>query len=221
MTRPASILIVILALAFSSCGDDDTGSETPAPTSAPTTAAPSGTTAAPATEAPPAPTTAAPAATTTTTAAPATTTTAPPATGSAAFIAAAIAYVGSYEGEWNNTTFGSSGSIEVTIVEANTEAGFVLVQIDLGGNVFGAADPDPFTLEIFTNGPDDLESGFTSFLSASSFEIDENGMFTLTADAQGLGLPIVIQGGVVDGGFAGTYTIEGLAEGTWSAAPKA
>jgi hypothetical protein len=73
-----------------------------------------------------------------------TTTTADP---MAAVYAEFEAYAGTYTGEWTNTTFGSTGSIEwgMTIDEG---AGALVLDVDLGGNVFGAADPEPeqFTL---------------------------------------------------------------------------
>ena len=81
--RKIATLTVVLALAAAACGDDDTTSTTA-----------SGTTAATSTSI----------ATTTTVAA----TTTVDAT--AARVTAAMEYAGTYSGEWNNTTFGSSGA---------------------------------------------------------------------------------------------------------------
>ena len=106
----------------------------------------------------------------------------------------------------------------IDILEVNTTAGFVLFETDLGGNVFGGEDPEPFITEIFTD-VGGLTVGFGTFFASSTFEIDETGHFTLTAGVAGLAAPLVIDGAVVDGGFKGTYSIEGLAEGTWTAAP--
>ena len=60
--------------------------------------------------------------------------------------------------------------------------------------------------------------GFSPFFRSSTFEIDETGRFTLTAQAVGLTSPLVIVGEVFEDGLGGTYSIEGLAEGTWTAA---
>lgn len=168
------------------------------------------------------------AATTTTAAAATTTTTAvgtttPPATGPAAFIAGAEPFLGEYQGEWNNTTFGSSGSVYLNVLEVNVEAGYILVQVDLGGNVFGASDPDLFVVEIFAGG-DSLEISDTAFLGAETIEVGDDGRITVTAQPASLGLELTIEGAVVEApgggqGFEGTYTIPGLAEGTFNAFP--
>jgi hypothetical protein len=55
-------------------------------------------------------------------------------------------FEGTYTGTWTNATFaGSTGpaSVEIGIDRA---AGTISLGIDLGGNVFGAADPDPEAL---------------------------------------------------------------------------
>lgn len=68
-----------------------------------------------------------------------TTTTADP---MAAMYAELEAYAGTYTGQWNNTTFGSDGSIEWSL-SLDEESGAVVLGVDLGGFVFGASDPDP------------------------------------------------------------------------------
>jgi len=150
----------------------------------------------------------------TTTAAAGTTTTEDAA---AARVAAAQALEGDYGGDWNNTTFNSTGSIEASLT-VNAEAAFALLTIDLGGNVFGASDPDPFLIEIDLTQEGPYE-GTSDLLGDYTVEVDDAGHVTITApDVPGLGLPMTIDGDAVDGGFAGTYSIEGLAEGTWSMA---
>ena len=142
-------------------------------------------------------------------------------TGGRAIIAQAVGFEGGvYEGEWNNTTFGSSGSVKITISEVNTESGFILAAIDLGGNVFGEADPEPFTVEIYSSG-EGVEMGFSTFFRETTISIGEDGQITLSATPAAVG-EIVIEGvPVVQGpngsGFEGTYSIPGLAEGTWNA----
>jgi len=59
----------------------------------------------------------------------------------------ALAVAGTYAGDWNTTTFGSTGPIEMEF-SVDGEAAFALVTLDLGGNVFGAADPVPVVFEI-------------------------------------------------------------------------
>lgn len=209
MRRAATILLG-LSLVVAACGDDDAQSD-----------ATSGTPAATATSAAAESTTATTTVAETTTTVAATTTAAAAAlTGPAAFFAAAADFVGGYSGEWNNTTFGSTGAMFINVLEVNLEAGFVLIEIDLDGNVFGLADPDAFVIEISIDG-DNLHVGFSEFLGGSSFEIDEFGNFTLNAEPLSLGLPLEIEGGLTDIGFGGSYNIPGLAEGTWSVAPDA
>jgi len=208
LRRTATILFV-LTLVVAACGDDDADSN-----------ATSGTSAATATSAATESTTAATTAAETTTTVAAETTTAVALEGPAGFIAAAADFVGTYSGDWNNTTFGSTGAMFITVLEVSTEFGFVLIEIDLDGNVFGLADPDAFVIEVSIDG-DNLHVGFSEFLGGSSFAIDEFGNFTMTAEPLSLGLPLEVEGGLTDIGFGGTYNIPGLAEGTWAVAPDA
>lgn len=208
--RTATRLLVVAALAFAACGDDDAGqtdataSDTPTTRAAVPTAAPAAAT----TEAPTQPpgTTTLPVATTE-----------PAPTGADAFIAAAAGYVREYEGNWVNNTFGSTGGLYANLVEVNTDAGFMLIQIDLDGNVFGLADPDPFVIEIYTVGENLEVGGGGGVFGEVAFDIDESGTFTLTAMPPGLGT-MTVTGNVVEDGFEGTYVIESLADGIWNAA---
>ena len=214
--RRAAVMLVAIIIAVAACGDDDAEQPSPPDAGATTTAGITTTDATPSSPEAPASTitTAAPPTTTT---AGETTTTATALSGPDAFVAAAVDFVGAYEGTWNNTTFGSTGSISIEVLEVNTGAGFVLVEIDLGGNVFGGEDPDPFVIEIFKDGGG-LTVGFSTFFASSTFEIDEAGHFTLIAGVAGLQAPLVIEGDVFEDGLGGTYSVEGLAEGTWTAA---
>jgi len=193
--RRTAIAVLALTLAAWACGGSDgEGSTTTAGTAATTT-------------------TAATAAPTTTEAS----TTTQDAT--AARVAAAQELEGDYQGEWNNTKFGSTGAIEVSF-EVDADAAFGLLTIDLGGNVFGASDPDAFVFEIDLTREGPYE-GTSDLFGEFMVEVSEDGTVTLTApEVPGLGgLPLVVEGSAVDGGFEGTYSIEGLADGTWSAAP--
>jgi hypothetical protein len=124
--RRLAVAILALSLVAAACGDDD----------AETTTQPEATSTSAASETSEVTTTTTEAMTTTTEAM--TTTTADP---MAAVMAELQGYAGTYTGQWNNTTFGSSGSIDwsLTIDEA---AGAVVLTSDLGGGVFGGGDPD-------------------------------------------------------------------------------
>lgn len=159
--------------------------------------------------------------TTTTTAAPAVTTTsgATTTTGDAAVaarVAAAQELAGDYTGEWHNLTFGSTGSIEAGLV-VDEAAATAALTLDLGGNVFGATDPDAFTVEfdLTSDGPyagsNDIFGDFTVAVT--------DGHVTLTApDVPGLNLEVIIEADIVDGVVTGTYDIPGLANGEFTAA---
>ena len=204
--RRIAALLFALALVVAACGDDDGGAEE---TTTTTAAAETTTTTA--------------AETTTTTAAPTTTTTAAPTTTAAAnpALAAALALEGTYEGEWNNTTFGSTGPIELTI-EVDEEAQVALLTLDLGGNVFGASDPDPVEYEV------DLTADFEDYevtddvFGESTVEVGVDGHFVFESEAvPGLGgLPMTIEGDMTAEGVTGTYVIPDLAEGTFEAIPS-
>jgi hypothetical protein len=202
--KRVALIMSVFALIVAACGDDDAATTSEA-TAAPTTAA--ATTAAPTTTAAPA--------TTTTEAA---TTTAAMMSGPEAFVATFADYIGEYEGQWDNTTFGSTGAVSFNVMEANTGAGYVLFEVDADGSAFGGADPEPFIIEISVDG-DNLYVGFSEFIGPSTFEIDEAGNFTLTAAPPSLGETLEIIGTITAAGFAGAYDIPGLAEGTFSAAP--
>ena len=204
--RRMTVMVLALVLVFAACGDDDTTGKGDTTTTAASSS------------------TAATTAATTTTAAPTTseaTTTTEALSPSAAFITGAVDTLGEYTGQWNNATFGSSGALYVTVIEVNTDAGFVLVQVDVDGFAFGAEDPELFVVEISTNGPEDLHVGFSTFLGESEFEIDEVGNFELKAAPPLLGGMTLEVKGFWDGeGFGGTYEIPGLADGTWGVLPS-
>lgn len=189
-------VLVALLLVVAACGDDDTA--TTATTAGPTTTG--ATTAAPTTEAP-------------TTTAP--TTTSPPTTEdpAAARTAAAAQFAGEYTGTWENTTFGSTGPADVTVV-VDEAAQFMLVTIDLGGNVFGGTDPDPvlFELDLIQEPPYEFSS---DLFGEATIDLSEDG--TVTIDAPAIpdlgGLPMT-----VEGSFGGemTYTIGDGAGGVFA-----
>lgn len=63
--------------------------------------------------------------------------------------AANFAYLGLWTGTWTNTSFGSTGSVSVNIVDNGN--GTVAVTVDLGGFVGGILDPDPRTDNVTIN----------------------------------------------------------------------
>lgn len=64
--------------------------------------------------------------------------------------------LGMYEGQWDNITFGSSGSASLTIEDMG--GGSLAGTLDLGGFVFGQGDPDPVN--------------FTAMLAANAVTLD-------------------------------------------------
>ena len=201
--RRIAPLALVVALIAAGCGDDDA---TDSDTSTSSTAAATSSTVA-ATSSTAASSTTQPAATTE-----ATTTTA---AGNPA-LDAALAREGSYEGQWNNTTFGSSGAISITI-DVDEAAQFAVITLDLGGNVFGAADPDPVVHELdLVSTPDTVDQSDELFGDATA-TMDLDGHFVLVAPmVPGLGgLMITIEGDFTPTGFSGTYVITDLADGTF------
>jgi len=199
--RRTLALLVAMILVLVACGDDDADTgETSAETTAPATEAT--------------------AAETTTTIADTTTTAAPATTEAAnASLEAAAALEGTYTGEWVNTTFGSTGPIELTI-EVDEAAQFAILTLDLGGTVFGGSDPDPVVYEVdLVGSPSDFDNSDDLF-GDSSATFDADGGFSLTAPSvPGVGgLEMTIEGQFTETGAEGTYTITGLADGTFTVA---
>jgi hypothetical protein len=215
--RKFAVSLIAIALVAAACGDDDpAGEPAPAATEAP---APQVTSAPPAPTQAPAEPTQPPATDPPATEAPvAPTTETPEDSAKARRIAGAALLAGDWVGEWNNTTFGSTGSIEVTVI-VDTEVGFLLANTDIGGSVFGQVDPEPrtFELDLVTGPPYERRSGL---LGEFTIVIGEDGSFTLTADdvsAEGIAT-MTITGTLGLAEFSATYVIGfeggGTAEGT-------
>lgn len=148
-------------------------------------------------------TTTAAAAATTTTAAATTTTTAPDET--ADRIAAAQALAGSYEGEWRNLTFGSSGAAEAEIEVVGSVTTVTLV---LGGNVFGVGSPGPVVMEFDLSHAPPYETT-SGLFGEATVEIDVDGNLRFTAGSiESLGgMSLVVDGTVTADGFDLAYAI--------------
>ncbi len=134
----------------------------------------------------------------------------------AARVAAAAALAGDYTGEWHNLTFGSTGGIAAgfTVDEAGATASLTL---DLGGNVFGAADPDPFTID-FDLTAGEPYAGTSDLLGDYTVAVQPDGHVVITApQVPGLGLEAIFEADIVDGAVVGTYDIPGLANGEFTA----
>ena len=103
----------------------------------------------------------------------------------------------------------------MTVDEAG---GFALITIDLGGNVFGASDPDAFLVELdlVSGGP---YEGSNDLLGEYTVEVLADGEVVITAPAvPGLGLEVVFTAAIADdGSVTGTYDIPGLANGEFTA----
>ncbi|HAX82373.1 MAG TPA: hypothetical protein DCY40_07400 [Actinobacteria bacterium] len=187
--RRGALTVLSLILIAGSCGDDSSGTTATVTTAAPTTTAAVVTTAA-------------------------TTTSLDEV---AARVAAATDYAGTYAGEWHNTTFDSSGTIAVDFGVDPATARATLV-LDLGGNVFGAADPDPLHAEfdLTAAGP---YAGNDPLFGDYTVAIDGAGHLTVIAPAVpgAGGLELTLEGDFADGEFTGAYVIAGLAEGTFTA----
>lgn len=190
--KTRALLIPVVALVLASCGDDKKSADTSAAdTSTADTAAPD------------------------TTVADATTTVAP-ADPVAERVAAAEELAGTYTGVWNNTTFGSTGSIDATFT-VDTATAVATLTLDLGGNVFGAPDPDPVVAEFDLNGEGPYTG--TSALFGDYTISYSGGQLTFEAAAvPGVGgRKMTMEGDFAAGSFSGTYTIVDLAEGTFEA----
>ena len=166
-----------LALVGAACGDDGTGPTITAPVQ--TTAAGASTTAV-------------------------TTTTIDPA---ASRIALALIFSGEWEGEWVNTTRGTTGPVAVAIA-VDTGRRTATLTIDLGGSVFGAGDPEAFVFVAdLTAVPPFL--AVTPLLGEATFDVEATGRFTLEArDVPGAGLASFAAGGTAtSAGIELAYTV--------------
>jgi hypothetical protein len=192
--RRLILLAAILALVAGACGDDE-GTGTASASTTTTKAAVTTTTTATITTA-------------------ATTTTADPA---APRIALALVFAGEWEGDWDNTTYGSTGPATLTVA-VDPEARTATLIIDLGGSVFGEGDPEPFEFVADLTAASPFVAA-TPLLGDVTFEVDAVGHFTLTAlDVPGAGIASFEARGIadpegIDLGYTVTFEAGGGAEG--------
>jgi hypothetical protein len=115
--------------------------------------------------------------------------------GSASFNAAT--YLGVWSGTWNNTTFGSSGAVSVTVTQTGDT---YALQFDMDGNVFGGSNP---ALESF--------SASVSAVNASLVSLSSSVYGTLTGTLAANGT--LTGSGSAIPGPVDTFTLTG----TWNA----
>ncbi len=134
-------------------------------------------------------------------------------------------WAGAHSGQWNNTTFGSSGSITLTItIDVPSQTG--TLTMDLGGGVFGGGDPPP---ETFT-GPLTASGGFADTSTSPLFgertvTVTSDGTISLRAyNVPSAFIAYLTLDGFFtpQGGFTGAYEVGApaggvLAVGTWNA----
>ena len=86
-----------------------------------------------------------------------------------------------YNGTWNNTTFGSSGSSIVTI-SGDATSRLAVANIVLGGNVFGETAPPPLTLTGTLNMNGFTLTGSSALFGPVTMVLTASGSFTITAN---------------------------------------
>jgi hypothetical protein len=202
------ILLAVVALLAAACGSSDGGTtsagEAPEVTDPPATDPPA--TDPPATD-PPA--TDPPATDPPATDPPATDppTTEPPAPEPDPLLELARSVEGTWSGSWTNTTFGSTGAIagDMTVDEDAME---LVVNTDVGGNVFGAADPDPELLVLPIRAGE--HTGSSATFGDWTLTIDESGSFSMTAiNLPALpGATFTMEGALSDTGIDATYVVD-------------
>ena len=131
-------------------------------------------------------------------------------------VAAAEEIEGTYTGEWQNTTFGSVGSIDATFA-VDPATAVATLTMDLGGNVFGSPDPDPVLAEFDLNGEGPY-NGTSELFGDYTISYSDGHLTFEAASVPGVGgKKMTLDGDFAAGGFSGTYTIVDLAEGTFEA----
>jgi len=125
-----------------------------------------------------------------------------------------VKMAGSWVGEWNNLTFGSSGS---TTAEIDVrEDGTATITFVLNGNVFGLFDPPPITFEVsFDADGLTYEQEGNSLLGDLTLTVG-NGAWSLVAVAESAGIALGVEGTLSPESIEATYTV-GAPDGSWSA----
>lgn len=127
---------------------------------------------------------------------------------------AALTMAGSWVGEWNNLTYGSSGATTAEIEVSDD--GTASITFDLDGNVFGLFDPDPITFDINfdVDGVSYAKEGDSVFGDLTLTVSD--GTWSITAIAEAAGIALATEGTLSPESIEATYTV-GAPDGSWSA----
>ena len=120
-----------------------------------------------------------------------------------------LVFEGPFEGEWVNTTFGSTGPVTGS-VDVDVEAGTVTIEADLGGFVFGAFDPESETITIdlaaIGDGPVVITSATFGDLEAA---VEDGQMVMSSTNVPDPGIAsIVVTGTAMPGAIDLAYVIE-------------
>ncbi len=121
---------------------------------------------------------------------------------------------GSWVGEWNNLTFGSSGSTTAEIEVR--EDGTASITFDLNGHVFGLFDPPPITFDIsFAADGLTYEQEGHPLLGDLTLTVGD-GAWSLVALSEAAAIALEVEGTLSPDSIESTYTV-GAPDGSWSA----
>ena len=116
---------------------------------------------------------------------------------------------GTWPGTWQNTTFGSEGDIAVTVAVAQN--GAATMTLDIGGFVFGLADPDPMQLSGSYTADVMTFSGSSDLFGEFSAAVTSDGSIILSApEASAPGIASLEVSGTIDQeaeALSGVYTV--------------
>jgi hypothetical protein len=129
-------------------------------------------------------------------------------------------YLGTYNGTWNNTTFGSNGPAHITV--ADTAPGSLTATLTLEGNVLGLPAPAPFTHAITLSPSGAITFDGSSPLGMVTGTANADGTANVTISQVGHGIDtVVLTGAIVPGNIDLVYTVYftlgGTASGTFKA----
>ena len=122
-------------------------------------------------------------------------------------------FIGTWAGVWNNTTFSSSGALDVVISEGDNP-GELNITVDLGGNVLGGVNPPPFTIMALVDAVEGLSlQGNAGVLGASNVSIAPDGSVEgvfQTNSVPGIS-SVEVSGNVSNGVLSGDYSVNFVA----------
>lgn len=138
-----------------------------------------------------------------------------------AVTAAAQKFVGHYTGPWNNTTFGSSGTVDL-VVSLDQPTRTVKVVTTLTGNVFGSPAPpvDTFTVALDASDPSKPVTAQSALFGPTTLSLQSDGTLTLdapsvpSANVSAFTMTLVPTAGGMDGTYQATLRSGGVANGT-------